>query len=105
MSVVVILLLAAMSEPPPWPETLKCAAHSQAAAELAKDGPDAGKTFDHAMFWSFAAMDRAQRDRMKAADAESAQKVERARVKPLLAARDPAAEAVLASCLAKVPRI
>jgi hypothetical protein len=37
--------------------------------------------------------------------AEAAQKAERARVKPLLAAEDPAAAAVLAACVKQVPPI
>ena len=62
------------------------------------------KSFDAAMFWSLAAMDAARRDRVESpAVAEAAQKTERARVKPLLAAKEPAAEAVLADCLKRVP--
>ncbi len=104
------LILIATTEapgPPPWPESLRCAAHVQAWAELEKaangDMPEA-KSFDAAMFWSLAAMDAARRDRVESpAVAEAAQKTERARVKPLLAAKAPAAEAVLADCLKRVP--
>jgi len=95
--------------PPPWPESLKCAAHVQAWAELAKDangGMPEDKSFDAAIFWSMAAMEAARRDKVdSAAVAEAAQKSERARIKPLLAARDSATEVVLAACVKQVPPI
>lgn len=113
MSVLVTLWLAAAaaapSGPPPWPESLKCAAHVQAWAELAREangGMPEDKSFDAAIFWSMAAMEAARRDRVdSAAVAEAAQKAERARVRPLLAAKDPAAGAVLAACVEQVPPI
>jgi hypothetical protein len=100
---------AAASGPPPWPESLKCAAHVQAWAELAKEangGLPEDKSFDAAIFWSMAAMEAARRDKVEsAAVAEAAQKAERARVKPLLAAKDPAAGAILEACVKQVPPI
>jgi hypothetical protein len=113
MSILATLLFAAStaaaSGPPPWPESLKCAAHVQAWAELAKEangGMPEDKSFDAAIFWSMAAMEAARRDKVEsAAVAEAAQKAERARVKPLLAAKDPAADAVLADCVRQVPPI
>lgn len=107
MLTVVILFAAAASGPPPWPESLKCAAHVQAWAELAREangGIPEDKSFDAAMYWSLAAMEAARRDKVEsAAVAEAAQKTERAKVKPLLAAKDPAAQAVLAGCVKQVP--
>lgn len=114
MSILVTLWLAASTAaapggPPPWPESLRCAAHVQAWAELAKEangGMPEDRSFDAAIFWSMAAMEAARRDKVEsAAVAEAAQKTERARVKPLLAAKDPAAEAVLAACVKQVPPI
>jgi hypothetical protein len=114
MSMFVILWFAASTVaapggPPPWPESLKCAAHVQAWAELAKeanDGMPEDRSFDAAIFWSMAAMEAARRAKVESpAVAEAAQKAERARVKPLLAAKDPAAEAVLAACVKQVPPI
>lgn len=113
MSALVTLLFAAAtaatSGPPPWPESLKCAAHVQAWAELAREangGMPEDKSFDAAIFWSMAAMEAARRDKVESpAVAEAAQKAERARVKPLLAAKDPAAGAVLADCVKQVPPI
>ena len=100
--------IAAASGPPPWPESLTCAAHVQAWAELAKEangGMPEDQSFDAAIFWSMAAMEAARRDKVEsAAVAEAAQKTERARVKPRLAAKDPAAGAVLAACLDLAPR-
>ena len=100
--------IAAPAGPPPWPESLKCAAHVQAWAEIAKEangGLPEDRSFDAAIFWSMAAMEAARRDKVESpAVAEGAQKAERARVKPLLAAKDPAAEAVLAACLKQVPQ-
>lgn len=113
MTTLLTLLLAASTAaaaadgPPPYPESLKCAAYSQAAAELTADpatGLPKGKAFDHAMFWSFAVMDAARRAGVTAADAEAAQDAERARVKPLVIAGDPAAKATLQACLDLVPR-
>ena len=114
MSILVTLWLAASiaaapEGPPPWPESLKCAAHVQAWAELARDangGMPEDRSFDAAIFWSMAAMEAARRDKVESpAVAEAAQKAERARVKPLLAAEDPAAAAVLAACVKQVPPI
>ncbi len=114
MSTLATLLFAASTAaapggPPPWPESLKCAAHVQAWAELAKEangGMLDERSLDAAIFWSMAAMEAARRDNVEsAAVAEAAQKTERARVKPLLAAKDPAAEAVLAACVEQVPPI
>jgi hypothetical protein len=114
MSILVTLWLAASTaaaagDPPPWPESLKCAAHVQAWAELARDansGMPEESSFDAAIFWSMAAMEAARRDKVESpAVAEAAQKAERARVKPLLAAEDPAAAAVLAACVKQVPPI
>jgi len=100
---------AAASGPPPWPESLTCAAHVQAWAEIAKEangGMPEDQSFDAAIFWSMAAMEAARRDKVESpAVAEAAQKTERARVKPLLAAKDPAARAVLADCVKQVPPI
>jgi hypothetical protein len=108
MSVLLMYAAAAPVGPPPWPESLKCAAHVQAWAELEKEangGMPEAKSFDAAIFWSMAAMEAARRDKVdSAAVAEAAQKSERAKIKPLLAAKDPAAEAVLAGCVARVPR-
>lgn len=70
--------------PPPWPESLKCAAHVQAWAELAKDangGIPEDRSFDAAIFWSMAAMEAAWRDRVESP-----------------------AEALLAACLDLTPR-
>ncbi len=107
MLTALILFAAATSGPPPWPESLKCAAYTQAAAELTKDpvtGLPESKAFDASIFWSMAAMEAARRDKVESpAVAEAAQKTERAKVKPLLAARDPAAEAALAACVKQVP--
>jgi hypothetical protein len=102
----IALILAASAGPPPYPESLACAAVSQAAAELAKDpitGIPEGKTFDHAMFWSFATMDAARRDGIAAATAEADQVRERAAIKPMLAAGDAGAKSRLADCLARTP--
>ena len=100
------LILAGSSGPPPYPESLACAAVTQAAAELAKDpvtGIPANPEFDHAMFWSFATMDAARMAGMSSAQAEADQKRDRAVEKALLAAGDPAARARLATCAARVP--
>lgn len=113
MPVLLTLLLAAAiaatSGPPPWPESLKCAAHVQAWAELAREangGLPEDRSFDAAIFWSMAAMEAARRDKVESpAVAEAAQKAERARVKPLLAAQDPDAGTVLAACVKQVPPI
>jgi hypothetical protein len=109
MSIVLMFLLAAASGPPPWPESLKCAAHVQAWAELEKEangGMPQDRSFDATIFWSMAAMEAARRDKVESpAVAEAAQKTERARIKPLLVARDPATEAVLADCVKRVPAI
>ena len=98
---------AAPAGPPPYQDTLRCAAYSQAAAELSRDpvtGVPESKTFDHAMFWSFAVMDAARRAGIASAEAEAAQKVERAKVKPALASGDPAATDALQACLDLAPR-
>lgn len=109
MAVVLMLLLAAASGPPPWPESLKCAGHVQAWAEIEKEangGLPQDKSFDAAIYWSLAAMEAARRDKVEsAAVAEAAQKTERARVKPLLAARDQPTLATLAACVKQVPPI
>jgi len=102
----VLIFAAASAGPPPYPESLACAAVTQAAAELAKDpvtGIPANPEFDNAMFWSFATMDSAQRAGMSSARAEADQKRDRAVEKALLAAGDPAARARLAACAARVP--
>ncbi|HRD29579.1 MAG TPA: hypothetical protein PLO65_14865 [Caulobacter sp.] len=105
---ITVLFAAAPAAPPPWPESLDCAALTQAASELHKDpvtGIPAEPEFDHAMFWSFAAMDAARLAGLSSAQAEADQKTERARIKPLLAAGDPGAKARLAACVAQVPPI
>ncbi len=95
--------------PPPWPESLACAAHVQAWAELAKDangGMPEDRSFDAAIFWSMAAMEAARRDGVEsAAAAEAAQKAERAKVKLRLAAKDPETEALLATCVKQAPLV
>lgn len=108
LSLSFMLAAGAADGPPPYPESLACAAVTQAAAELSKDpvtGIPAGPDFDHAMFWSFAVMDAARLAGLSSAQAEADQKTERAKIKPLLAAGDPGAKAQLAACVAKVPPI
>lgn len=108
MSLSLVLAAAAADGPPPYPESLACAALTQAAAELSKDpvtGIPAGPDFDHAMFWSFAAMDAARLAGLSSAQAEADQKTERAKIKPLLEAGDTATKARLAACVARVPPI
>lgn len=102
-----LIFAAGPAGPPPYPESLACAAVTQAASELAKDpvtGIPADPEFDHAMFWSLATMDAARRAGMSAAQAEADQKRDRAVEKALLVAGDVAAEARLSACVAQVPR-
>ncbi len=102
-----VLLFAASASLPPYPESLACAAVTQAASELAKDpvtGIPASPQFDHAMFWSFATMDAARKAGLSSAQAEADQKRDRAVEKALLAAGDASARARLAACVARVPR-
>lgn len=99
------LILAASARPPPYPESLACAAVTQAASEIADEARDlaAGKAFDLALFWSFATMEAARRDGVTAAAAEADQVRERAAIKPRLAAGEASAKAALAGCLARTP--
>jgi hypothetical protein len=100
------LILATASGPPPYPESLACAAVTQAAAELAKDpvtGIPGNPEFDHAIFWSMAVMDSARRAGMSSAQAEADQKRDRAVEKALLTAGDAGARARLTACVARVP--
>ena len=106
MMSLMLLLFAAQATPPPYPESLACAAVTQAAAELTKDpvtGIPVGPAFDHAMYWSFVVMDAARLAGLSSAQAEADQKTERAKIKPLLAAGDAETKARLAACQAKVP--
>lgn len=99
-------VLAAGDGPPPYPESLACAAVSQAAAELSKDpktGLPDSRAFDIAIYWSFVVMDAARLADMSSRAAEAEQVTAREAVKPLLAAGDAATKARLADCTARTP--
>lgn len=101
----VLFLLAAASGPPPYADSLACAAATRAAYDLAEGTPQEPDAFDAAMFWALATMEAARRDGMTAKAAETAQIVERDKAKPLLAEGNAAAKAALAVCLQRVPDI
>jgi len=103
---ILFLLAAAASGPPPYAESLACAAYTQASSQLADETGDrqaAATAFDAAMYWALVTMDAARRDGMTAKAAEVDQVTERDRLKPLLTAADPGAKAALADCLRRVP--
>lgn len=106
MIALVLLLLAAVAGPPPYPESLACAGYTHAASQLSDitgDHDASAKAFDAAIFWGLATMDAARRDGLTARAAEADQIRERDRVKPLLAAGDAAARAGLEACVERAP--
>jgi len=100
-----LFLLAAVSGPPPYAESLACAASTRAAYDLAEGTPQEPDAFDAAMFWALATMEAARRDGLTAKAAEAAQLAERDKAKPPLQDGNPAAKAALAACLERVPDI
>lgn len=104
--IVLVLMLIAVAGPPPYRESLACAAYTNAASQLTDitgDQEAAAKAFDAALFWGLATMDAARRDGLTAKAAEADQIRERDRVKPLLAAGDATATAALDACVRRVP--
>lgn len=90
---------------PPYPEALRCAALTNAAAKIGKGTPQESALFDHTIFWGMAASDagRAAGKTAKAVEAEVAR--DGAAAEARLRAQDGATTAALAACVRQVPAL
>lgn len=97
--------VSAQGKLPPYPEALRCAALTSAAAKLGRSTPQASQLFDHQIYWGMAAADagRATGKSARTVDAEVTR--EAAAAEPKLQAKDGGSTAALAACVARVPAL
>jgi hypothetical protein len=97
--------VSAQGKVPPYPEALRCAALTNAAAKIGKGTPQESALFDHTIFWGMAASDagRAAGKNAKAVEAEVAR--DGAAAEARLRAQDGATSAALAACVRQVPAL
>lgn len=98
-------MVAAQGALPAYPDALRCAGLTAAAAKVGKDTPQSSQLFDHVIFWSMAAADsgRAAGKTAKAVDAETEREATGAEAR--LRAQDGATSAALADCVRRVPAL
>lgn len=96
---------ASAQKVPPYPEALRCAALTNAAAKIGKGTPQESALFDHTIFWGMAASDagRAAGKTARAVEAEVAR--DGAAAEARLRAQDGATAAALAACVRQVPAL
>jgi hypothetical protein len=96
---------SAQGKVPPYPEALRCAALTNAAAKIGKGTPQESALFDHTIFWGMAASDagRAAGKTAKVVEAEVARDGTAAEAR--LRAQDGATSAALAACVRQVPAL
>jgi len=97
--------VSAQGKLPPYPEALRCAALTNAAAKIGKGTPQESVLFDHTIFWGMAASDagRTAGKNAKAVEAEVAR--DGAAAESRLRAQDGATSAALAACVRQVPAL
>lgn len=97
--------VSAQGKTPPYPEALRCAALTTAAAKIGKGTPQESALFDQLIFWGMAAADsgRAAGKTAKAVDGEVARDAGAAETK--LRAQDGATASGLADCAKRVPAL
>lgn len=90
---------------PPYPDALRCAALTNAAAKIGKGTPQESQLFDHVIFWGMAASDagRGAGKTAKAVEADVAR--DAAAAESRLRAQDGATAAALAACVRQVPAL
>lgn len=90
---------------PPYPDALRCAALTNAAAKIGKGTPQESQLFDHVIFWGMAASDagRGAGKNAKAVEAEVAR--DAAAAESRLRAQDGATSSALAACVRQVPAL
>lgn len=96
---------ASAQKVPPYPEALRCAALTNAAAKIGKGTPQESALFDHTIFWGMAASDagRAAGKNAKTVEAEVARDGSAAEAR--LRAQDGGTTAALAACVRQVPAL
>lgn len=98
------LLLVQQAGPlPPYAESIRCAALAEAAHRLDKEGPEAARHYDAALFWGLAASERARNDGIAAPQFTADQERARGLALPDLAGGQPKPMQELLDCLARVP--
>lgn len=106
MIIAASLLFAAMSEgPPPYPQSLNCAALTRAWSQLEEAAGSAGaaQAEDDAGFWAFALMDAARRDGMTPRGAEADYARETLEARKRFDQRDANASRELLDCQLMIP--
>ena len=95
----------AQGKVPPYPEALRCAALTSAAAKIGKGTPQESQLFDHLIYWGMAAADagRAADKTAKTVDAEVAR--DSAAAEPRLRSQDGGTTSALADCVRRVPAL
>lgn len=90
---------------PPYPDALRCAALTNAAAKIGKGTPQESQLFDHVIFWGMAASDagRGAGKNARAVEAEVARDAAAAEAR--LRAQDGATSSALAACVRQVPAL
>lgn len=90
---------------PPYPDALRCAALTNAAAKIGKGTPQESALFDHVIFWGMAASDagRGAGKTAKVVEAEVAR--DAAAAESRLRAQDGATSSALAACVRQVPAL
>lgn len=97
--------VSAQGKLPPYPDALRCAALTNAAAKIGKGTPQESALFDHTIFWGMAASDagRAAGKTAKAVEADVAR--DGAAAEARLRAQDGATTSALAACVRQVPAL
>jgi len=90
---------------PPYPEALRCAALTEAAATLATGTAEEAPRFDAAVFWGLAASESARKARLPSARFKQDQRESGAAALERLKAADAAAAAELEACRRRVPPV
>lgn len=97
--------VSAQGKLPPYPEALRCAALTSAAATLGKSTPQASQLFDHQIYWSMAAADSGRAAGKAARTVETEVRRDATAAEAQLRSQDGATTAALADCVRRVPAL
>lgn len=90
---------------PPYPDALRCAALTNAAAKIGKGTPQESALFDHVIFWGMAASDSGRGAGKTAKAVEADVTRDGAAAEARLRAQDGASVSALAACVRQVPAL
>lgn len=97
--------VSAQGKLPPYPDALRCAALTNAAAKIGKGTPQESALFDHVIFWGMAASDAGRGAGKTAKVVEAEVTRDAGAAESRLRAQDGATTGALATCVRQVPAL